>query len=36
MKNSNITETGGSLFDDIRKVDENGNEYWLARELAEH
>ena len=34
MKNSNITETGGSLFDDIRKVDENGNEYWLARELS--
>ncbi len=34
MKNSNITEMGSSLFDDIRKIDEDGNEYWLARELS--
>ena len=23
-----------NLFDSIRHTDENGNEYWLARELA--
>ena len=32
--NNNITEISSSLFDDIRKIDEDGNEYWLARELS--
>lgn len=26
-------QSGGSPFDSIRRVDENGQEYWLAREL---
>ena len=26
-------KTPNSLFEDIRKVDEDGNEYWSAREL---
>ena len=29
----NELEVGQNMFDSIRHVDENGNEYWLAREL---
>ena len=28
-----IKEYTEKLFDDIKHVDENGNEYWYAREL---
>lgn len=28
-----INEYTEKLFEDIKHIDENGNEYWLAREL---
>jgi len=28
-----IKEYTEKIFDDIKRIDENGNEYWLAREL---
>ena len=28
-----IKEYTEKLFEDIKHIDENGNEYWLAREL---
>ena len=29
----NIIEYGTSVFEDIKHIDENGSEYWLAREM---
>lgn len=29
-----LTEQHNNLFEQIRKIDENGNEYWTARTLA--
>jgi DNA-damage-inducible protein D len=29
-----ILKQGNSLFEQIRKIDENGNEFWFARQLA--
>jgi DNA-damage-inducible protein D len=29
-----IIKQGGSLFEQIKQIDENGNEYWYARQLA--
>ena len=34
MANIDKMEPTNSIFESIRKVDENGNEYWQARELA--
>lgn len=34
-KNKNLQKQTGTLFDSIRHVDANGNEYWSARELGE-
>lgn len=31
----NLTNYNGKTFEDIRHIDENGNEYWLARELKD-
>ena len=30
-----IKEYTEKVFEDIKHIDENGNEYWLARELME-
>ena len=30
-----IKEYTEKLFEDIKHIDENGNEYWLARELQD-
>ncbi len=30
-----IKEYTDKVFEDIKHLDENGNEYWLARELIE-
>lgn len=30
---ANLTEYGEQVFEDIKHVNENGQEYWLAREL---
>ena len=30
-----IKEYTEKLFEDIKHIDENGNEYWLARELQQ-
>ena len=29
-----IDKTPSSLFEDIKKIDENGNEYWMSREFS--
>ena len=29
-----ILKQGNSLFEQIRQIDENGNEFWFARQLA--
>ena len=33
MKEKEIVEKNKSVFESIKHIDENGNEYWLAREL---
>ena len=32
-KMNEIKEYTGKIFEDIKHIDENGNEYWYAREL---
>lgn len=34
MNNNDITNTHHQTFESIKRIDEAGNEYWLARELA--
>lgn len=29
-----VLKQGNSLFEQIRQIDENGNEFWFARQLA--
>ena len=29
-----IIKQGGSIFEKIKQIDENGNEFWYARQLA--
>lgn len=29
-----MIKQGGSLFEQIKQIDENGNEFWFARQLA--
>ena len=33
MTENNLEEINNSVFEEIKHIDENGNEYWLAREL---
>ena len=33
MENNNLEVINNSVFEDIKHIDENGDEYWLAREL---
>ena len=33
MKDNNLEVINNSVFEDIKHIDENDNEYWLAREL---
>jgi DNA-damage-inducible protein D len=32
--NDNVQKTNSSIFDKLRRTDENGNEYWNSREFA--
>lgn len=32
-ENYNLEENEIETFEDIKRIDENGNEYWFAREL---
>ena len=34
MKTAKISKNNNSLFEQIKQTDENGNEYWLARQFA--
>ena len=34
MRNQNISNQHHQTFESIKHIDENGNEYWLARELS--
>jgi len=34
MSNNKITKTVNSIFEQIKRIDENGNEYWSARDFA--
>ena len=34
MENNNLEVINNSVFEDIKHIDENGNEYWLARGLG--
>ena len=33
MENNNLEVINNSVFEDIKHIEEKGNEYWLAREL---
>jgi DNA-damage-inducible protein D len=34
MQNKEITKTVNSIFEQIKRIDENGNEYWSARDFS--
>jgi DNA-damage-inducible protein D len=34
MTNKKITKVANSIFEQIKRIDENGNEYWSARDFS--